>query len=214
MLLPSPPPIPRPPHRHTSTAVPTEELSGEPTAAPTTEPTPLPTESAVLPPPTIPANYSDAFQQALTHRRNGDYIRAATTFRAACKLPTATFSQAQLRLGESLYLAGDFTNAVPALQAVVESAPDDASAASAHYWLSDIFNQQQKYDQALDESAPREKTVALMGVIDREIGDILLANGDSNGALQSYTNTLKDVTFTPAQRITLLKTMAQVYSSA
>src|SRR5689334_8345289 len=42
------------------------------------QPTALPTEVSALPLATIPPNSSDAFNQALTYRRNGDYVRAAT----------------------------------------------------------------------------------------------------------------------------------------
>src|SRR4051812_25151693 len=53
---------------------------------PTTEATPVPpTEQPGIPPPTIPANAPDAFQQAMTLRRNGDYVRAATAFRTALR---------------------------------------------------------------------------------------------------------------------------------
>lgn len=180
---------------------------------PTGEPTELPTEISALPLPTIPPNSSDAFNQALTYRRNGDYVRAATTFRVALQEnpDPALARQAQWRLGEALYLAGDFTNAVIALQAVVDANDTDEFSARAHYWLGDIYTQQQKYDEALKQlRVYRERTHALMGVIDREIGDVILASGDSAAAIQQYETAFKDITLSPAQRVSILEKIAEV----
>jgi soluble lytic murein transglycosylase len=185
------------------------------TRAPTDEPTVEPTQDAVIPPPTIPANASEAFQQGIVHRRNGDYVRAATSFRAAVQEggDPALVREAQFRLGEALYLGADFTNAVPALQAVIDQNDGDALATRAHYFLGDIFTQQQKYDDALAQlKIYRERSRALRGVIDREIGDVLLASGDSAAALQQYETALQDPAFTNAQRVAVLKKMADVYN--
>lgn len=152
----------------------------------------------------------------MTHRRNGDYVRAATTFRAARQESTdaALARQAQFRLGEVLYLAADFTNAVPALQAVIAENDGDDLAARAHYFLGDIFTQQQKYDDALNHlRAYRARTRALFGVLDRELGDVLLAMGDSAAAIKMYESAFQDVTFTPVQRVEVLKKIAQVYQT-
>lgn len=176
----------------------------------------IPTPQAPLPDfpvPTIPANAPDAFQQALTYRRNGDYVRAATAFRTTVQESSdpALARQAQFRLGEALYLAADFTNAVPALQAVIDQADDDDLAARAHYFLGDIFTQQQKYDDALAQlRIYRERTRALQGVVDRELGDVLLAAGDSAAAVTQYDAALQDPTFTNAQRVAVLTKIAEV----
>lgn len=188
------------------------------TQEPTVEATPIPapTELPGIPPPTIPANASDAFQQAMTLRRNGDYVRAATAFRTALQEnpEPALARQAQFRLGEALYLALDFTNAVPALNAVIQEDDGDDLAARAHYYLSDIFTQQQRYEDALAQlQAYRQRTRALMGVMDREIGDVLLASGDSAGALKQYEAALGDATFTNAQRVAVLKKIAEVQTA-
>lgn len=188
-------------------------LSGQPTQPPTPEPSP--TEAAALPPPTIPADAPDAFQQALTHRRNGDYVRAATAFRSVLQEnpEPALARQAQFRLGEALYLAADFTNAIPALEAVIQENDGDDFATRAHYFLGDIFTQQEKYEDALKHLRTyRERTLSLMGVIDRELGDVLLASGDSDAALKQYEAAFKDATFTPGQRVDVLKKIAEVYS--
>lgn len=180
------------------------------------EPTAEPTQDAVIPPPTVPANASDAFQQGVVHRRNGDYVRAATSFRAAAQESgdAALARQAQFRLGEALYLAADFTNAVPALQAIVDANDDDALATRVHYLLGDIFTQQQNYDRALEHlKIYRTRSQALRGVIDREIGDALLASGDSNAAIQQYQTAVQDPTFTAAQRVAVLKKIAEVYGA-
>ncbi len=192
-----------------ATSLPPNTSVAEPTAPP-------PTEEAVVPVPTIPANSSAAFQQALTHRRNGDYVRAATTFRAVLheNPEPALARQAQWRLGESLYLAGDFTNALPALEAVIQENDGDEFAARAHYWLGDIFTQQQNYERALQELRTyRQRTRALMGVIDREIGDVLLASGDSAAAIKQYEAAFRDETLNNAQRVAILKKIAEVYTA-
>lgn len=182
-------------------------------------PAPTATQESVLPAPTIPANASEAFQQALMHRRNGDYVRAATAFRTALQETEGLTNhplarQAQFRLGEVLYLAADFTNAVPALRAVIQQNDGDEFAARAHYFLGDIFTQQQKYDDALKQlRVYRSRTRALFGVIDREIGDVLLASGDSAAAIKMYESAAQDATFTNAQRVDVLKKIAQVYSA-
>jgi soluble lytic murein transglycosylase len=187
---------------------------------PTAAPTDTSADAPDLPPPTLPADAPEAFQQGLVLRRNGDYVRAATAFRtvvqdaAANNSDPALARQAQFRLGESLYLATDFTNAVPALQAVVQANDADPFAARAHYLLGDIFTQQQKYDGALEELRTyRRRTRALMGVIDREIGDVLFASGDSAAAIQQYDAALKDPTLNPDQRVALLKKIAEVYTA-
>ncbi len=181
------------------------------TAAPLNPPSATPE----LPPPTIPANASEAFQQALTHRRNGDYVRAATAFRSVVQdnPDPALAREAQYRLGESLYLAADFTNAVPALDAVIQQNDQDGFAARAHYLLGDIFTQQQKYDSALEHlRAYRQRSGALTGVIDREMGDVLRAAGDSTGAIAQYQAAFEDPTFTNAQRVEILQKLAEVYA--
>ena len=178
-------------------------------------PEPTATEEVGIPPPTIPANPSEAFQQAMTHRRNGDYVRAATAFRAAMQegLEPALARQAQFRLGEVLYLAADFTNAVPALEAVINENDGDDLAARAHYFLGDIFTQQQKYEDALKHlRVYRTRTRALFGMIEREIGDVLLASGDSAAAIKQYEAAFQDATLTNAQRVVLLKKIAEVYT--
>lgn len=185
-------------------------LSQEATAVPS------PTEEPGVPPPTIPANASDAFQQAMTLRRNGDYVRAATAFRTALREnpEPALARQAQFRLGESLYLALDFTNAVPALEAVITENDGDDAATRAHYYLADIFTQQQKYEGALEHlRVYRQRTRALMGIVDGEIGDVLLASGDSAGALNEYEAALGDAAFTNAQRVATLKKIAEVHTA-
>ncbi len=187
-----------------------------PSPPPPTETPEPPTPAPGIPPPTIPANASDAFQQAMTHRRNGDFVRAATTFRVALQegLEPALARQAQFRLGEALYLAADFTNAVPALQALIQDNNDDDLASRAHYFLGDIFTQQQKYDDALQELRfYRTRTRALFGILDREIGDVLLASGDSAAAIKQYETAFQDVTLTSAQRVNLLKKIADVYNT-
>lgn len=178
--------------------------------------TPEPTQEAVIPPPTIPANAPEAFQQGITHRRNGDYVRAATSFRAAAQESSAPAlaRQAQFQLGEALYLAADFTNAIPALQAVIEQNDGDAFAQRAHYFLGDIFTQQQNYDAALEHlRIYRDRSRALRGVIDREIGDVLLASGDSAAAIKQYEAAFQDPTFNAAQRVAALKKIADVYNA-
>lgn len=194
----------------------TAEPPGAPSGTTQDTPEPPPTQESVIPVPTIPANPSDAFQQAMTHRRNGDYVRAATAFRTTIQEnpEPALARQAQFRLGEVLYLAADFTNAVPALQAVIQENDDDDLSLRAHYFLGDIFTQQENYDNALRHLRfYRQRTRALFGVIDREIGDILLASGDSAAALQQYEAALQDATFTPAQRVALLRKIAEVHTS-
>lgn len=185
-------------------------------AAPAAQPTDAPQDQPVISFPMIPANPTDAFVQAMTLRRNGDYVRAATAFRAALQEnPDAALArQAQFRLGEMLYLAADFTNAVPALQAVTQENDGDDLAARSHYFLGDIFTQQQKYPEALQELRTyRQRSQALAGVIDREIGDVLLASGDSAAAIDQYQVAFGDPTLTPAQRVTLLKKIAEVYTA-
>jgi len=194
------------------TLVPSASEGTRPTDQPTVIP---PTKIAVIPPPPIPANASEAFQQAIVARRNGEYARAATAFRAAAQESgdPALAREAQFRLGEALYLAADFTNAVPALQAVVQQNDGDALAQRAHYFLGDIFTQQQKYEQALEQlKIYRARTRALMGVLDREIGDVLLASGDSAAAIKQYEAAFKDPTFNNAQRVAVLKKIAEVYN--
>lgn len=197
--------------RNAATQAAIQEFS---TAAPTTEPITEPTQEALVPPPTIPANASEAFQQAITHRRNGDYVRAATSFRAAAQESgdAALAREAQFRLGEVLYLAADFTNAIPALQAVIDANNDDALALRAHYFLGDILTQQQNYPAALEHlKFYRDRSRALRGVLDREIGDVLLASGDSAAALEQYEAAFQDSNFNNAQRVAVLKKIAQVY---
>ncbi|MBI4673976.1 MAG: tetratricopeptide repeat protein [Chloroflexi bacterium] len=185
--------------------------------APTDQPTLVPNNrEGTRPPdqPTLPANASEAFQQGVVARRNGDYVRAATAFRAAAQTSSdpALARQAQFQLGEALYLAADFTNAVPALEAVVQQNDGDALAPRAHYFLGDIFTQQQKYEAALEQlKIYRAHTRALMGVVDREIGDVLLASGDSAAAIRQYEAAFKDPTFNNAQRAAVLKKIAEVY---
>lgn len=182
----------------------------------TPSPTPEPTTDMALAPPTIPANASEAFLQGITHRRNGDYVRAATSFRAAAQesADPARARQAQFQLGEALYLAADFTNAVPALQAVLEQNDSDAFATRAHYFLGDIFTQQQNYAAALEHlRIYRDRSRALRGVLDREIGDALLASGDSAAALKEYETALQDPNFNAAQRVAVLKKSAAVYAA-
>ena len=196
------------------------EVAGE-QATPTAEsvqatPTSEPTQEAVIPPPTIPANASDAFKQGTVHRRNGDYVRAATSFRAAVQESSdpALARPAQFQLGEALYLAADFTNAVPALQAVMDENDNDALSARARYLLADIFTQQQKYDAALEQlKMYRDRSRALRGVMDREIGDVLLASGDSAAAIKQYEAAFQDPAFTAAQRVAVLKKIAEVYNA-
>ncbi len=184
--------------------------------APTSAPSPEPTAEALVPPPTIPANASEAFNQGVTHRRNGDYVRAATSFRAAAQESgdPALARQAQFQLGEALYLAADFTNAVPALQAVLAQNDGDALATRAYYFLGDIFTQQQNYDAALERLRTyRDRSSALRGVLDREIGDALLASGDSAAALRQYETAFQDPLFSAAQRVATLKKIAEVYGA-
>src|SRR5581483_9427127 len=169
-------PVPGGTSRSIIVTSPTRAALEEATLAPPTE---LPTDAPGLPPPTLPANSSDAFQQGIIMRRNGDYERAATAFRTALQEnpDPALAREAQFRLGEASYLAADFTNAVPALEAVILQSDADSLAARAHYFLGDILTQQQKYDSALQHlRAYRQRTRALMGEIDREIGDVLLAS--------------------------------------
>ncbi|MCC7164695.1 MAG: tetratricopeptide repeat protein [Anaerolineae bacterium] len=197
-----------PPNNATAVAI------NQPTAAFTPEPTAR--QESALPIPTIPADLAEVYQQALVHRRNGDYVRAATDFRFAAResADPAFARQAQFRLGESLYLAADFTNAVPALQAIVDENGDDEFANRAHYFLADILTQQQKYQEALPHlKLYRSRTRALFGVLDREIGDVLLAMGDSAAALKQYETAFQDTTMTPAWRVALLLKMAEVYTS-
>lgn len=199
--------------RPTTVAVATRAVTPE--AAPAQEPTAA-SPTPALPPLAIPADASASFQLGVTLRRNGDYVRAATAFRAAIsEHPDAALArEAQYRLGETLYLAGDFTNAVPALDAVVQERDDDGLAARAHYLLGDIYTQQQNYDAALAElRAYRGRTTALMGVIDREIGDVLLASGDSAAAIAQYQVAFGDPTFGDAQRVDVLKKIAEVYQA-
>lgn len=188
----------------------------DPTTVANVQPTPEPppTQEPAIPIPAIPANPSEAYQQALVHRRNGDYVRAATAFRSARQESSdpAFARQAQFRLGEVLYLAADFTNAVPALQAVIDENDGDEFANRAHYFLGDIFTQQQKYEDAL-QHLHRYRTRALFGVLDREIGDVLLAMGDSAAALDQYAKVNQDTTFTPAQRVANLRKMAEVHQA-
>lgn len=176
----------------------------------------LPTDEPVIPIPTIAANPSDALTQAMTLRRNGDYVRAATTFRAALQEnpDPALARQLQFRLGEALYLAADFTNAVPALNAVWQAQDDDDLATRSHYFLGDIYTQQQKYPEALDQLyLYRGRTHALAGVLDREIGDVLLASGDSAAAIKKYEAAYQDPTFTDAQRVATLLKIADVHAA-
>lgn len=190
--------------------------SDQPTLEPSDQTTALPTEVSAIPLATIPANSSEAFNQALTYRRNGDYVRAATTFRVALQENPAPelARQAQWRLGEALYLAGDFTNAVVALQAVIDTNDTDDFAARAHYWLGDIYTQQQKYEDALKQlRVYRARTHALMGVIDREIGDVILASGDTAAAISQYETAVKDITLSPAQRVSILEKIAEVHTA-
>lgn len=202
--------------RQTRAAARTAGAQENSTAATTPTPVPEPTQEAVIPPPTIPPNASDAFQQGIAHRRNGDFVRAATSFRAAAQESgdPALARQAQFQLGEALYLAADFTNAVPALQAVTDQNDGDALALRAHYFLGDIFTQQQKYDAALEQlKFYRDRSRALRGVIDREIGDVLLASGDSAAAIKQYETAFQDPAFTAAQRVAVLKKIAEVYNT-
>lgn len=192
---------------------PTRAANAEPTLTPTPV---LPTEVLAVPPPTIPADSSAAFQQGIMLRRDGDYVRAATAFRSALQQDPepALAREAQFRLGEALYLAADFTNAQPALEAVIQDNDKDSYADRAHYFLGDIFTQQQKYDAALEQlRIYRQHTRALVGVIDREIGDVLLASGDSAAAIQQYETALKDTTLTSAQKVAVLEKIADVQTS-
>lgn len=197
----------------------TQLPSNQPTdtfAVAQTQPTPTATDEPGIVAPTIPANASDAYTQAMTLRRNGDYVRAATSFRAALQEnpEPALARQLQFRLGEALYLAADFTNAVPALEAVTQENDSDDLAARSHYFLGDIFVQQQKYPEALEQlQTYRKRTHGLAGVIDREIGDTLLASGDSAAALQQYQVAFTDPTLNNAQRVGILEKIADVYTA-
>ncbi len=204
------------PRASTRVIAPTSAAQASSATAPPPTARPEPTQEAALPPPTIPPNASAAYTQGLAHRRNGDYIRAATSFRAAAQesADAALARQAQFQLGEALYLAADFTNAQIALQAVTAQNNDDALALRAHYFLGDIFTQQQNYDAALEHLRfYRDRSRALRGVLDREIGDTLLASGDSAAALEQYETAFQDPTFNAAQRVAVLKKIAEIYTA-
>lgn len=196
-----------------STRAPAQQAAVEPTQS-TPEPTPA-ADGADVPLPAAPANPSDAFQQGMTLRRNGDYVSAATAFRTVAQNSPdlALARQAQFRLGEMLYLAGDFTNALIALDAVVKDKPDDDYAARARYFLGDMYTQRQQYDNALAQlRAYRQTSRALMGYIDEEIADVMVAAGDSAGAIKQYDVALEDATLIPAKRVAILLKIADVHS--
>lgn len=172
------------------------------------------TDSAAIPQPMPPSNPSGAFQQGLTLRRNGDYPRAATVFRTVVQSDAdpALAREAQFRLGESLYLASDFTNAFTALNALIDANDGDNWAARAHYFLGDMYTQRQQYENALAHlRAYRDRSGALIGIIDQEIGDVLRASGDSAAALEQYGVALQDQSLPPSRRVTILSKMAEVH---
>lgn len=205
-----------PPNRGAAKSTPevtaTPISSDTPAASPSS--TFLPEEKTPLPAPTPPVVSSAAYQQGMVLRRNGDYANAAQSFRAAlAEQPGAsTAREIQYRLGESLWLAGDFTNAIPTLNTLINSNPSDNYAARGHYLLADMLSQRKAYAQAISHlRAYRAQTRTLRGETDAQIGDLILASGDSPGAIAQYQVALQDSTLTTAQRVDFLQRIAAVH---
>jgi soluble lytic murein transglycosylase len=186
------------------------------TPAVTPSPTPTSGEMTPLPAPTPPGVSSAAYQQGMILRRNGDYAHAAESFRAArAEKPKASDArEIQFRLGESLWLAGDYTNAIATLNALLEADSNDNLAARSHYFLADMLTKRKSYAQAIEHlRAYHVRTSSLRGEIDAQIGDILLAAGDAPGAIAQYNVALQDLTLTAAQRVDFLEKIGGVHST-
>jgi soluble lytic murein transglycosylase len=170
-----------------------------------------------LPPPTPPFVSNEAFQQGMTLRRNGDYAHAADSFRAVLNgNPNPELArQAQFHLGESLALAHDNANATAALTTLINANGDDELARRARYFLADLYTTAHSYSQAIEQlRAYRAQTYALMGEIDSQIADVMLAAGDNVSAIAQYGVALQDQTLTASQRVDILKKLADVYSKS
>ncbi len=180
----------------------------KPTSVPA-ETTPLEVGPVQLPPP--PSNASATFRQGMMLRTDGDYTRAAESFRAAIneKLDPSIVREAQFRLGEMLYLAGDNENAAAELNQLIAARDGDDFAMRAHYFLADILRQQKNYDQALEHLREfRALTRSLQGEADAQMGDIMMEAGNVTGALAQYASALKDSALTVEQRISYLEELA------
>ncbi len=194
----------------TATPISSDTLTASPSS------TPFSAEMTPLPAPTPPVVSSAAYQQGMVLRRNGDYANAAQSFRAALaeKPGGSSAREIQFRLGESLWLAGDYSNAISTLSALVASNANDNYAARSHYLLADMLSQRKAYAQAISHlRAYRAQTRTLRGETDAQIGDIILASGDSPGAIAQYQTALQDSTLTVAQRVDFLERIASVHTT-
>jgi soluble lytic murein transglycosylase len=173
--------LPAPIARQLYTPTPQPTATATATPTPTLTPTPTPT------PTPIPAARVDIGDRWIFE---GDYDTAEQEFNLALQNdldPEAQFA-AQLGLGRVYYLRGETTRALQTLRGLVDSGSGSLLLGDAYYFLGNVFNQLDRYDEA---AGAFEKTVELKpGVLDaylqEQIGDAYLNAGNYADALNAY----------------------------
>lgn len=169
-------------------AQPTEAVSVLPT--PTLRPTFTPTPTKVSPTAT-PQPKLEKGQRAQT---NGDYGQAILEYGALLAAPNTTDEearQAQLRLGESQLLAGEYESAIATLRDFLESHADDQAAPTAQFFLARACEGAGLWDEAI--AAYRdylEKRDIISPYVYERIGDIAMQKKDYQAAIDAYTAAL------------------------
>ena len=167
--LPVPTATPPPP-----TATP---LPPTPTNTPVPTPTPTP----------LPAARVAAGDQALFY---GDWEAAASAYAEALASSSEPDIQAAALLGQgrSLYLRGDYPNALHALRGVIAAYPDSIYAAEAHFFLGEVYVALDRYLEAAEAYASYRSLRP--GLLDAFISErraaALFAAADYAGALGEY----------------------------
>jgi len=154
---------------------------------PTTTPTPLPTPTPQPTPTPLPEARIALGDQAAF---NGDWDSALASYQAALALSDDAAVQAAAWLGQGkVYLArGDPTSALAPLRQFLDAQPDSPRRAEAYFLLGSAYEALSRYQDAAE--AYQSYLVLRPGILDSYLnerrGDLLLAGGDVNAALEAY----------------------------
>ncbi len=191
-----------------------------PAAAPLPDPTPTLIVTPTLEPePTAtptPVFSSDPYNDGMTARRNGDYVRALAAFQFVLNSkPSADLAQeAQFRLGEAYWLNNDAARAISALTAYLQANPAGAHAPESRYFLADAYRAKKDYPNALEQlRIYRDQSPTLVGDTDAAIADVLVLAGDAANAIAQYDRALQDPLLTATARLNTLQRAADVHAA-
>jgi soluble lytic murein transglycosylase len=160
-----------------------------PSETPTATDTPVPTPTPPPTPTPLPAARIETGDHALL---NGDWDQALTEFTTAFQNSNDPEIQAaaQLGIGRTNLMAGNYKDAASTLETLIQSHPGSVHLPQAYFFLAQAYSGLERYQ---DAAQTYQGYLELRpGVIDEYVldlrGDALFAAGDYAGAIQAYQN--------------------------